>query len=114
MKGNNCPLCDGRMKRKKVPYSYAGVTLGSFAADVCGKCGELFFTPEAWSSIERLAKKKGLWGTGRRVKVGYSGHSLVLRIPGSIATVSHIRQGNTVYLQPAGKGRLLVEKEPNE
>ncbi len=99
------------MKRQKVRYAYAGVYLGSFAADVCQRCSEAFFTEDSWRRIEKLARKKGLWGIGRRVKVGYSGHSLIIRIPGKLATAAHLRKGTTVYVQPAGKGKLLVEKE---
>ncbi|MBI4182259.1 MAG: hypothetical protein HY520_04810 [Candidatus Aenigmarchaeota archaeon] len=98
------------MKEAEVPYAYAGVPLGRFPAEVCQRCGETFFTEPGWLRIERLAREKGLWGAGSRVKVGYSGHSLILRIPGKLAAATDLKKGTTVYLQPAGKGKLLVER----
>ena len=111
MPRNKCPLCDGLMKEKKVPYSFAGVDLGRFPADVCHKCGEAFFTEDSWKKIECRAKEKQLWGMGRRVTVGQSGHSLIVRIPAKLARAAHLSKGSTVYLQPAGEGKLLMERE---
>lgn len=111
MTQEDCPLCGGALERKEVPYAYAGVGLGLFEADVCRTCGEAFFTEEAWQRIERLAREKQLWGTGRSVTVGHSGHSLFLRIPREVAAATHLAKGNRVYVQPAGKGRLLVERD---
>lgn len=111
MKDNKCPLCEGRLKAEKVPYSFAGKTLGRFAAEVCQKCGETFFMEEGWDEIEAASKRAGLWGIGRRAKIGYSGHSLIVRIPAELAEAAHFKRGTTVYLQPAGQGKLLVESE---
>ena len=111
MTRNDCPLCGGRLKTERIPYAFAGIDLGRFPAESCQECGEAFFTEEGWKSIEHLAKSKGLWGIGRRVKVGFSGHSLIVRIPNSLAAATHLKKGTTVFLQPAGKGRLLVESE---
>ena len=111
MKQNCCPLCRGILREERIPYTFAGIDLGRFPAETCQECGEAFFTEKGWKRIEHLAKSKGLWGIGRRVKVGYSGHSLIVRIPGKLAAATHLKKGTTVYLQPAGKGRLLVESE---
>ena len=114
MKKNECPLCRGRLKKENVPYAFAGIHLGRFGAEVCEKCDEIFFTEEAWKRIERTAKSKGLWGIGRRVKIGHSGHSLIIRIPSKLAATAHLERGDTVFLQPAGDGRLLIEREHEE
>lgn len=111
MKPNPCPLCGGRLAAKSVPYDFAGVNLGTFQAEICGKCGEVFFTEEASRRIDKTAKEKGVWGIGRRAKVGYSGHSLILRIPAELAAAAHLKKGSTVYLQPAGERKILVEAE---
>jgi len=44
------------MERKKVPYNFGSISLGSFDADVCTKCGEVFFTEEASDAIDAKAK----------------------------------------------------------
>ena len=36
----DCPICGGRMERKKAEYCFQGTPLGSYDADVCAKCGE--------------------------------------------------------------------------
>jgi len=112
MKENEYPLCEGELKEEVVPYSFSGTALGRFPAEVCEECGEAFFTEEGWRRIEKIAKARGLWGSGMHVKVGYSGHSLIVRIPHKVAAATHIHKGTMVYLQPAGRGKLLVEAEP--
>lgn len=114
MKANPCPLCSGKLTSKTVPYAFAGVNLGMFQAEVCGKCGEAFFTEEASRKIEAASKRAGLWGIGRRAKIGYSGHSLIVRIPAKLAAAAHLKKGSTVFLQPAGQGKLLVESNSDD
>ena len=114
MRTNECPLCRGRLKKENVPYSFAGVQLGRFAAEVCRQCDETFFTEGGWKQIELTAKSKGLWGIGRQVKIGHSGHSLIVRIPSKLAATAHLKRGAMVFVQPAGEGKLLIEREAEE
>lgn len=55
-----CPVCEGKVERKEVPYSIGGVNLGTFDADVCASCGEVFFTEASSDTIDAKAKKMGL------------------------------------------------------
>ena len=82
--------------------------------EVCEKCDETFFTEDGWKQIERTAKSKGLWGIGKRVKIGRSGHSLIVRIPSRLAATAHLKRGGMVFVQPAGEGKLLIEREAEE
>lgn len=102
------------MEKKDVPYSYAGTSLGKFSAEVCTHCRETYFTEDGWKAIERAAKARGVWGTARQVKVGQSGHSLILRIPASLAAAAHLKRGSMVYIELAGRGKILVERRPDE
>ena len=102
------------MKKENVPYSFAGVQLGRFAAEVCQQCDETFFTEDGWKQVEHTARRKGLWGIGRHVKIGRSGHSLIVRIPSRLAATAHLKRGAMVFVQPAGEGKLLIEREAGE
>ena len=67
MKIQNCSSCDGEITIKKVPYSYHNQTyFGDFEAEVCQKCGKIYFTEESFKEIEQIAKKRGLWGLWSR------------------------------------------------
>ncbi len=105
-----CPICDGSMERKKVPYSIGGVKLGNFEADACA-CGEIFFTEKSSDAIDREAKEKGLWGLEKRGKVGYSGNSLIVRIPKKVAEFMNLEKGGDILVRPEGKRRLVIEVE---
>jgi len=50
------PYMQQQNGKKKVPYNFGSISLGSFDADVCTKCGEVFFTEEASDAIDAKAK----------------------------------------------------------
>ena len=108
-----CPVCSGVLKKSKEPYSYAGKNFGKFDAEKCTSCGEVFFTEEASDAIDKKAKELGLWGLGQKSKIGYSGNSLIVRIPKKIAEFLEIEEGEEVFVRPEGKDRLVVETRPN-
>ena len=58
-----CPICNEKMERKKKSYSYSGMKLGVFDADVCSKCSEVFCTEKASDEIDIKAKEMGIWET---------------------------------------------------
>ncbi len=103
-----CPVCDESMERKRVPYSIGGVKLGVFEADVCS-CGEVFFTEKSSDAIDRKAKEKGLWGFEKKGKVGYSGNSLIVRIPKKVADFMQLKKGEGILIRPEDKKRLIIE-----
>jgi YgiT-type zinc finger domain-containing protein len=61
-----CPICEGDMERNKVPYTVGSVELGTFEADVCSSCGEIFFTEKSSDAIDNKARELGLWGLEKK------------------------------------------------
>ncbi len=104
-----CPVCGKKMKKVMEPYVYGEAKLGEFEAEKCAGCNEVFFTEGASDKIDEKAKKLGLWGIGQVGKVGYSGNSLIVRIPKKIANLLHLKEGKEVFIRPEGKNRLVVE-----
>ncbi len=104
-----CPVCEGRLRRAKREYSYGDIVLGEFDAEVCDRCGEVFFTEKASDEIDRLAKEHGVWGLEARTKISYSGNSLIVRIPKEVVEFMGLERGDGVRIHPEGKRRLVVE-----
>lgn len=106
---NPCPMCGGKMELKKVPYSSGNEKIGEFDAEMCSKCGEAFFLEESSRMIEQKAKELGVWGMGRKIAIGKSGTSLIIRIPKDIAELYKIQNGGTALIFPEGKNRICLE-----
>jgi len=105
-----CPVCEkGKLVKKIVPYRVYDIELGEFPAEVCDSCGEVWFSEETAREIEGLEKKKGLFGLVRHSKVGYSGNSLIIRIPQEIAKFMGLKKEKPISIYPEGKNRLLIE-----
>jgi len=104
-----CPICEEEMKKVKEPYSFGSVLLGKFEAEKCPKCKEVFFTEHASDKIDQKAKELGLWGVGQKGKIGYSGNSLIVRVPKKIASFLKLEEGKEVYIHPEGKNKLVIE-----
>lgn len=104
-----CPICNGKMERKKTAYVYSGVKLGTFDADVCSECSEVFFTESASDEIDAKAKKMGIWGFEKKSKITYSGNSLMVRIPNAISKFLSLKKGREITIRPEGKNKIVVE-----
>ena len=105
-----CPICSGELKRKKIHELMFGVDLGEFPADICAKCGESFTDEATTMRIEEAAKRKGIWGLGRKTKVTKTGNSIAVRIPKEIAEYLDLVPGKEAYIHPDGK-KLVIEGE---
>lgn len=106
-----CPICSGKIERKKMPYSIGSISLGNFDADVCTRCGEVFFTEEASDAIDAKAKSLGLWGLEKKSRISYSGNSMIIRIPKSIADFMKLKKGEEILIRPEDKKKLIIEVE---
>ncbi len=105
-----CPMCgEGTLTRRKVDERMFGVDLGEFPAWVCNSCGESFTDENATLAIIDSAKRKGIWGLGKKVKVVKSGNSLVVRIPKEIADYMGLEKGQELFIRPEGKSKITVE-----
>ncbi|MBU1005819.1 MAG: AbrB/MazE/SpoVT family DNA-binding domain-containing protein [Nanoarchaeota archaeon] len=58
--------------------------------------------------IEEAAKKKGIWGLGRKTKITQTGNSLAVRIPKQLADYLHLKRGEEVYISPKDN-KLIIE-----
>lgn len=85
-----------------------GTYLGEFPADICTKCGESFTSSETMQKIEDIAKKKGIWGLGRKTKITQTGNSLAVRIPKELADFLHLKKGKEAYIHP-DKDKIIIE-----
>lgn len=97
------------MEKVKEIYSYGDVNFGEFEAEKCGKCNEVFFTEAASDKIDEKAKQFGIWGIGQKAKIGYSGNSLIIRVPKKIADFLRLKKGEEIFVRPEGEHKLVVE-----
>ena len=104
-----CPVCEkGNLRKGRVKESMFGVFLGEFQAEICTKCGESFTDEKTTKEIEELAKKKGLWGLGKKTKITKTGNSLAIRIPKEIVEFLNLKEGKEAYIHPE-KNRIIIE-----
>lgn len=105
-----CYICQkGELKKKKIEYLLLGKNLGKFEAEVCNRCGEMFFDEEVDKEITKAAKEKGLWGIMTKTKIGQAGSTLDIRLPKKIIEFLKLKKGEEVTIYPEGKNRLVVE-----
>lgn len=103
-----CVMCGGKLEKQDVEYEIAGLSLGKFSAWVC-QCGEQYFDEETANAMTAAAKKKGVFGLTKRTRVGYTGKSLMVRIPKEIAKFLRLRKGEEVKITPEGRKKISVE-----
>ncbi len=105
-----CPNCNrGVLRPKRANETMFGVDLGTYDAEVCDVCEEVFFTAQSVDKIQTRAKELGLWGLASKVKVARSGNSLVVRIPSPLARYLQIRSGQDVLVAPDKKHTLVLD-----
>lgn len=105
-----CLICEeGTLSNTKVPYAVYGFELDTFPARACDACDEQWFDEETSKKIQELEKKKGLFGLSKKSKVSYSGNSLTVRIPESMAKFMKIKKEDEVIINPDGKNKITVE-----
>lgn len=106
-----CPICGkGNLEKGKIKEIMFGVYLGEFPAQICTICSESFTDEKTTKKIEERAKKKGLWGLGKKTKITKTGNSLAVRIPKDIADFLNLKEGNEAYIHPE-KNKLVIESE---
>jgi len=104
-----CPVCDkGILKKGKIKETMFGIYLGEFPAEICNKCNESFTDEKTTRAIEDVARKKGIWGLGKKTKITKTGNSLAVRIPKEIADFLKLKEGNEAYIHPE-KNKIVIE-----
>jgi len=104
-----CIICDGQTQKKIVEDKEFGVSLGKFPAEVCQKCGEVYFDSETARKIQAKSKKLGLFGLLKKTKVAEVGNSLAIRIPKQIANFAGLKKNVEVTITPQNRHAILVE-----
>ena len=104
-----CYICEkGNLIKKGVDYNLYGVSIGKFNAEVCNKCGEIFFDEDTSKRMTEIAKKKGLWGLQTKTKIGQAGTTLDVRLPKRIIEFLNLKKGKEVEIYPEGKNKLVI------
>ena len=104
-----CYICEkGNLTKKRVDYDLYGVNIGKFNAEICDRCGEIFFDENASKKMTEIAKSKGLWGLQTKTKIGQSGTTLDVRLPKRIIEFLNLKKGKEVEIYPEGKNKLVI------
>jgi len=104
-----CPICEkGILKKTKERKIFYGVDLGEYPVEKCTKCGETFTDAEVMRKIEKIAKKKGIWGLAKKTKITRTGNSLAVRIPKNIVNFLKLKEGEEAYIHPEDH-KLIIE-----
>ena len=103
-----CIMCEGNTIKKNIEYREFDVSLGSFKADVCKKCGEAYFDEETVEKIQAKSKQLGLFGLAKKVKIAEIGNSIAIRIPKEIAEFLKLDKGKEVIIFPESKHGLHI------
>jgi len=105
---DKCILCKGELKKKIVDYEIYGKSIGKFPALVCNSCNEQWFEESTAKRIEEVEKNTGIFGLSVETKIGYSGNSLIIRIPKELAKFMNLKKETRVILYPENKEKLCV------
>ncbi len=104
-----CPICEkGVLKPVKEKHMLFGADLGTYPGEKCTNCGEVFTDSEIIKKIEIVAKEKGIWGLGKKIKIARSGNSLAIRIPNDLVKHLKLKEGKEAYVHPDGN-KIVVE-----
>ena len=103
-----CIICNGKTIRKNVDYRESGISLGNFIANVCQKCGEIYFDEKTAEKIQQKSKQMGLFGLAKKAKVAEIGNSIAIRIQKEIAAFLNLKKGKEVTIFPESKNDLHI------
>ena len=103
-----CILCEGPLIKKYVEHREFGILIGKFNAQVCTKCGEIYFDQQTAEKIQQKSKELGLFGLAKKVKVAEIGNSVAIRIPKEISKFLNLKKGREVTISPESKSELII------
>ncbi|MEW5936837.1 MAG: AbrB/MazE/SpoVT family DNA-binding domain-containing protein [Candidatus Thermoplasmatota archaeon] len=101
--------CGGKLVEAPMHVEYFGIDFGVRVGHACTRCGDEYLTDAVWQEIEDAAKKSGIFGIEKKVRVRKSGNSLVVTIPPEIARYIGITKDSLVSLVPTGKRKVELE-----
>lgn len=104
-----CYECEkGNLIKKKIEYRKYGILIGKYPAEVCPKCGEVFFDSRVVGEIEEKVKRIGLWGLRNRTKIGTSGNALDIKLYKRLVDFFSLHKGQDVEIEPINKQKFEV------
>jgi len=109
MKQKKCYECEkGNLTKEKVDYRKYGILVGKYPAEVCSRCGEVFFDSRVVGEIEEMVKRKGLWGLRNKTKIGTSGNALDVKLYKKLVNFLDLHKGQDVEIEPIDKHKFEV------
>jgi len=105
-----CPICHGKLVRRKIEYKIMEERIGIFPAEICQKCGEQFFRKEISLAIEGVARDKGIWDLRSKTKVSEVGNSLAIRINKKLSNYLNLKKGEEIIINPENKQKLVLTR----
>ncbi len=106
---NKCPVCEkGILKPVMEKHLMFGVDLGTYPAEKCSACREVFTDSKIIEKIESVAKQKRIWGLGKKTKIAKAGNSIAVRIPKEIADYFKLQVGKEAYIHPENR-TIVIE-----
>lgn len=106
-----CAKCNVEIKKSILDsYEYIeGIPLHDVECLRCPKCNQISFTDRQADKMEKRTEKlKGQMFFFVR-KIGYSGKSLTITIPESLASHLKVKKGQKVKIRPLNKKGFMVE-----
>jgi len=110
MKEPICPICHGKLIRRRVGYKIMEERIGIFPANICQKCGEQFFRKDISLAIERVAREKGIWDIRSKTKVSEVGNSLAIRINKKLSNYLNLKKGEEIIINPENKQKIILTR----
>jgi len=116
-----CPICGGDVQKIETELSLFNgkIKINPIVGYECKNCIEIFIDEEESKKIDRMINSEPYrtqidemrkYRFRLRRKVGYSGRSLVVRIPKDIEQVLSLRNGEEIEIYPEGKNKIVIEK----
>jgi len=116
-----CPICGGEVKKIETTLSLfdGKIQINPITAFECPQCNEVYIDEEESKKIDSLAnipiyrrqiEEIRKYQLRLRRKIGFSGRSLVVRIPKDIERALSLQDGDEVEIYPEGKNKIVLEK----
>jgi YgiT-type zinc finger domain-containing protein len=116
-----CPFCGGKVEEIKTELSLFNgkIKINPIVGFECSSCNEIFIDEDESKRIDRITNMEPYRSHIEemrkhqfrlRRKIGYSGRTLIVRIPKDIEQNISLREGEEIEIYPEGKNKIIIEK----
>lgn len=116
-----CPICSGEISKVETSLSLFNdkIKINPIIGFECTECNEIFIDEDESKRVDRLTNTpyyknqiENIQKTQLRLrrKIGFSGRSLIVRIPKDIELNCQIRDGDEIDIYVEGKNKIIIEK----